>query len=102
MALARCTRPRCFRMVASCWSADVMPVANANFGRDLRHACGAFSNVDNELKVSRVRAHLRVLFDGKVQIIGGNDDGSMEIYDPVYEGFGGYAHVLPEGEPVRD
>jgi galactose oxidase-like protein/Kelch motif protein len=59
---------------------------------------GAFSNVDSALKVARVRAHLRVLFDGKVQIIGGSDDGSMELYDPVYEGFGGYAHVLPEGD----
>jgi len=59
---------------------------------------GAFSSVDSALKAARVRAHLRVLFDGKVQIIGGNDDGSMELYDPVYEGFGGYAHVLPEGD----
>src|SRR5690349_4204630 len=59
---------------------------------------GVFSTVGNALKASRVGAHLRVLFDGKVQIIGGNDDGSMELYDPVYEGFGGYAHVLPEGD----
>ena len=59
---------------------------------------GAFSDVGNPLKASRVHAHLRVLFDGKVQIIGGNDDGSMELYDPLYEGFGGYAHVLPEGD----
>src|SRR6185369_1025289 len=58
----------------------------------------SFSTVDSELKVSRVGAHLRVLFDGKVQIIGGNNDGSMEIYDPLYEGFGGYAHVAPEGD----
>ena len=42
----------------------------------------AFSDVDGTLKVARVRAHLRVLFDGKVQIIGGSNDGSMEIYDP--------------------
>jgi MBG domain-containing protein/galactose oxidase-like protein/Kelch motif protein len=60
---------------------------------------GAFSTVGNALKVARVRAHLRVLFDGKVQVIGGNNDGSMEIYDPLYEGFGGYAHVLPESDP---
>jgi hypothetical protein len=60
---------------------------------------GAFSSVGNALKVARVSAHLRVLFDGKVQIIGGNNDGSMELYDPLYEGFGGYAHVLPEGDP---
>ncbi|HXQ70434.1 MAG TPA: kelch repeat-containing protein, partial [Pyrinomonadaceae bacterium] len=59
----------------------------------------AFSTVDNALKVARVRPHLRVLFDGKVQIIGGNNDGSMEVYDPVYEGFGAYAHVLPESDP---
>ena len=45
----------------------------------------AFSTVDSTLKVARVRAHLRVLFDGKVQIIGGSNDGSMEIYDPLYE-----------------
>ena len=60
---------------------------------------GVFSNVGNALKAARVRAHLRVLFDGKVQIIGGNNDGSMEIYDPLYEGFGAYAHVLPESDP---
>ena len=58
----------------------------------------SFWTIDNELKVSRVGAHLRVLFDGKVQIIGGNNDGSMEIYDPLYEGFGAYAHVQPEGD----
>jgi hypothetical protein len=57
-----------------------------------------FSDVDSLLKVARVRAQVRVLFDGKVQIFGGNDDGSMELYDPVYSGFGGYAHVLPEGD----
>ena len=58
----------------------------------------AFWTIDNELKVARVRAHLRVLFDGKVQIIGGSNDGSMEIYDPAFEGFGAYAHVLPESD----
>ncbi|HJT65462.1 MAG TPA: kelch repeat-containing protein, partial [Pyrinomonadaceae bacterium] len=58
----------------------------------------SFSTVDSVLKVARVRPHLRVLFDGKVQIIGGNSDGSMEIYDPLYESFGAYAHVAPEGD----
>jgi MBG domain (YGX type)/Galactose oxidase, central domain len=57
-----------------------------------------FWTIGNALKVTRVRAHLHVLFDGKVQIIGGSNDGSMEIYDPVYEGFGAYAHVLPESD----
>jgi hypothetical protein len=59
---------------------------------------GTFSAVAGTLKVGRVQAHLRVLFDGKVQIIGGSNDGSMEIYDPLYEGFGAYAHVNPEGD----
>ena len=59
----------------------------------------SFSSIDTELKVTRVRAHLRVLFDGKVQIIGGSNDGSMEIYDPAFGGFGGYAHALPESDP---
>ena len=42
------------------------------------------------MKTARVSAHVRVLFDGKVQIIGGNNDGSMEIYDPSFGGFGAY------------
>jgi hypothetical protein len=60
---------------------------------------GSFSHLDSALKVSRVHALLRVLFDGKVQIIGGNNDGSMEVYDPMIERFGAYAHVLPETDP---
>ena len=48
-----------------------------------------------ELRVGRVLPHLRVLFDGKVQIIGGNNDESMEVYDPVNRELGAYAHVLP-------
>src|SRR5215212_10047095 len=55
-----------------------------------------FWTIGNSFKVSRLRAHLRVLFDGKVQIIGGSDDGSMEVYDPMFERLGAYAHVLPE------
>ena len=62
-------------------------------------AGGSFSTVDGNLKVARVRPHLRVLFDGKVQIIGGSNDGSMEIYDPLIETIGAYAHVLPESDP---
>src|SRR6185369_13232145 len=59
---------------------------------------GSFAAINGSLKVGRVGAHLRVLFDGKVQIIGGSNDGSMEIYDPSFAGFGAYAHVLPEGD----
>jgi MBG domain-containing protein/galactose oxidase-like protein/Kelch motif protein len=62
-------------------------------------AAATFWTIGNALRVTRLRAHLRVLSDGKVQIIGGNNDGSMEIYDPVFEAFGAYAHVLPESDP---
>ena len=48
-----------------------------------------------DLTMARVLPHLRVLFDGKVQIIGGNNDESMEIYDPLTRELGAYAHVLP-------
>src|ERR1051325_8545026 len=57
---------------------------------------GTFSPVDSTLQATRVRALLLVLLDGKVQIIGGNNAGSMEVYDPMIERFGAYAHVLPE------
>src|SRR5689334_8750861 len=67
-------------------------------GELFRSPAATFSTVDSVLKVARVRPLLRVLFDGKVQIIGGSNDGSMEIYDPLYESFGAYAHVLPEGD----
>jgi hypothetical protein len=50
------------------------------------------------MEVARVRPLLRVLFDGKVQIIGGTDDRSMEIYDPAAGIFGGYAQVPPDGD----
>src|SRR5687768_11147542 len=58
-----------------------------------------FLTIAKTLKLARVRPHLRVLFDGKVQIIGGNDDRSMEIYDPAEGAFGAYAHVVPESDP---
>lgn len=59
---------------------------------------GTRLSVESVLTVARVRPHLRVLFDGKVQIIGGTDDGSMEIYDPQAGVFGAYVHVQPEGD----
>jgi hypothetical protein len=50
------------------------------------------------MEVPRVHPLLRVLFDGKVQLIGGSDDRSMEIYDPSSGVFGGYAQVPPDGD----
>lgn len=61
-------------------------------------ADGSCARVESSLRVARVRPHLRVLFDGKVQVIGGSDDGSLEVYDPHAGVFGAYAHVAPEGD----
>src|SRR5262249_43960057 len=71
---------------------------NALSSGEIFDSAAGFSTINGALKVGRVQAHLRVLFDGKVQIIGGSNDGSMEIYDPAFAGFGAYAHVLPEGD----
>jgi hypothetical protein len=51
---------------------------------------------------ARVRPLLRVLFDGKVQIIGGNDHRSLEIYDPAAGIFGAHAHTPPDGDLHAD
>jgi len=47
----------------------------------------SFSPTVNWLQVNRVRPVLRVLPDGKVQIIGGDDKGTIEIYDPWIDRF---------------
>src|SRR5882724_289939 len=48
---------------------------------------------------THIRATLRVLPDGKVQIIGGTGDHEdMEIYDPAINAFGAHAHVFPTGD----
>jgi hypothetical protein len=41
-----------------------------------------FTPVATELAVPRVKPDLRLLPDGKVQVIGGANDGSFEMYDP--------------------
>jgi hypothetical protein len=51
---------------------------------------------------ARVRPTTRVLSDGKLQIIGGNDHTSMEIYDPANQMFGAHAHVLPDFDDHPD
>jgi hypothetical protein len=56
------------------------------------------SAVGNQTADPHVRALLRVLPDGKVQIIGGTDHEDMEIYDPAGNSFGAHAHVYPIGD----
>jgi hypothetical protein len=58
----------------------------------------SFSPVSNALTDAHTRALLRVLPDGKVQIIGGTDHEDIEIYDPAANIFGAHAHVYPIGD----
>src|SRR4029079_18902926 len=54
--------------------------------------------VANNTEDEHVRPLLRVLPDGKVQIIGGSDHEVMEIYDPGVNQFGAHAHLFPIGD----
>ncbi|HBB86211.1 MAG TPA: hypothetical protein DC047_01185, partial [Blastocatellia bacterium] len=71
---------------------------NVLTGEILNVASAAFSAVGNEAKDEHVRALLRVLPDGKVQIIGGTDHEDIEMYDPAINQFGAHAHVYPIGD----
>jgi hypothetical protein len=59
---------------------------------------GTFTVTANSLQDEHVRSMLRVLPDGKVQIIGGSDHEVMEVYDPAANIFGAHAHVFPLGD----
>ncbi len=61
-------------------------------------AASIFSATGNEMAHHRTNALLRVLPDGKVQIIGGNNDLSMEVYDPTIDTIGAHAHLIPTGD----
>ena len=56
-----------------------------------------FTAVDNQTEDAHVCPLLRVLPDGKVQIIGGTDHEDIEIYDPATNSFGAHAHIYPIG-----
>lgn len=55
---------------------------------------GDFSAAGNTMKYSRTRAVLNVLPDGKIQIIGGDETGSMEMFNAGGEYFTAYARLL--------
>lgn len=54
-----------------------------------------FSPTVTPMRIKRVRATLRVLPDRKVQVIGGDGDGTMEVYDPARNLFSAAAHLTP-------
>ena len=61
-------------------------------------ATQSFLPIASEMMMPRVRASLRQLPDGKVQISGGDYDGSMEVYDPYNGQFAALAHLVPTAE----
>src|SRR5439155_4611062 len=53
------------------------------------------------MKSARMRAGTRVLPDGKVQVIGGDKDSTIEVFDP-QAGFGPFARVLNRSTTLSD
>jgi hypothetical protein len=56
--------------------------------------------VSKPMYIRRVRPLMRSLPDGKIQVIGGDLDGSMELYDPESRGFGAVAHLVPTADLI--
>ncbi len=61
-------------------------------------ASRSFFSTANMMMIPRARPSLRQLPDGKVQLIGGDYDGTMEIYDPASGRFGAVAHLAPTAD----
>ncbi len=57
-----------------------------------------FAPVAEKMWIKRVQPAMRLLPDGKVQVIGGDYDGTMEVYDPARNSFRGAAHLLPTAD----
>jgi hypothetical protein len=58
--------------------------------------------VHNDLSEARIQPDLRLLPDGKVQVIGGNEHETFEMYDPEGRSFKASVHIVPPGFNVMD
>jgi hypothetical protein len=58
----------------------------------------SFRATAQTMMIRRSHADLRVLPDGKVQVIGGDYDGTMEIYDPETGQFSAAVHLVPTAD----
>ena len=54
-----------------------------------------FFLVTDPMGIARSLPVLRVLPDGKVQVIGGDEENTMEVFDPDYAVFNGLVHLPP-------
>ncbi|HYR75689.1 MAG TPA: Calx-beta domain-containing protein [Pyrinomonadaceae bacterium] len=102
---ATLTAPRAMHSAALLNDGNILVVggkapdgSNVLTGEILNVASSTFSDAGNHTADEHIRALLRVLPDGKVQIIGGTDHEDMEIYDPAINAFGAHAHVFPIGD----
>ncbi|MBS1786204.1 MAG: HYR domain-containing protein [Acidobacteria bacterium] len=57
-----------------------------------------FAPVAETMWIKRIQPAMRLLPDGKMQVIGGDYDGTMEVYDPARNSFRGAAHLLPTAD----
>ncbi len=58
----------------------------------------SFYSTGSPMMIRRSHPTLRALPDGKVQVIGGDYDGTMEIYDPASGRFAAAAHLVPTAD----
>ena len=105
LAVAKLGSPRAFHSAAVLSDRNILIVGGttadsspALSGEIFNVSSSTFSSVGNHTQDPHVRALLRLLPDGKVQIIGGTDHEDIEIYDPAINSFGAHAHVYPIGD----
>jgi hypothetical protein len=77
--------------------ADGSPLDTAEIFRLARLS---FTSTDMWMQARRVHPELILLPNGKVQVLGGDKDRSMEVYDPEGRYFRGYARLLPTFDVV--
>ncbi len=101
---ATLARPRAFHGAVALNDDRILIVGGTADGNDVKSGEILSTANDNIAPIAgntedeHIRPLLRVLADGKVQIIGGSDHEVMEIYDPAANQFGAHAHVFPIGD----
>lgn len=102
---AKLTAARSFHAASLLGDGNVLLVGGVDQdGRSLRSAevfdvrAQTFFATSAPMRIKRVRATLHTLPNGKVQVIGGDSDGTMEVYDPALNRFGAAAHLAPAAD----